>query len=79
MGASKAQLKAIAKYKAKKIKRVPLDMRIEDYEEMKSAASVAGESVNGYIKKAIEMRMAAEKADMGNPTSVPDAEKEGQP
>ena len=50
---------ASVKYKAKNIKRVPLDMQMDKYEELVSAAAAAGESVNGYIKKAIEQRIEA--------------------
>lgn len=44
-------------YAKKHIKRVPLDMQIEKYEEVKKASEKAGETVNGYIKKAIELRL----------------------
>lgn len=47
-------------YHKNKLKRVPLDMPIEKYEEVKAAADNAGESVNGYIKKSIDMRMEAD-------------------
>ena len=49
--------KAAKKYKADNIKRVPLDMQIELYNEIKEAAATEGESVNGYIKKAVIQRM----------------------
>ena len=52
---------ASKKYKEKKIKRVPLDMQISDYEKLQSAASEAGEKVNEYIKKAIRQRMEREQ------------------
>lgn len=42
------------------IKRVPLEMQLWQYDRLKAAADAAGESVNGYIKKAIAMRMQAE-------------------
>ena len=32
----------------------------EKYEEIKTAATAAGESVNGYIKKAVVQRMERE-------------------
>ena len=32
----------------------------EKYEEIKAAATAAGESVNGYIKKAVDQRMERE-------------------
>ena len=44
-------------YKKDKIKRIPLDVQKEKYEEIVKAASDAGESVNGYIKKAIDNRL----------------------
>ena len=44
-------------YQKSKLKRIPLDVQKEKYEEIKAAADYAGESVNGYIKKAIDERM----------------------
>lgn len=41
-------------------KRVPLDLKKEKYEQIKDAAERAGESVNGYIKAAVEQRMQRE-------------------
>ena len=34
----------------------------EKYEEIKAAATAAGESVNGYIKKAVDQRMDRDNA-----------------
>lgn len=47
-------------YAKAKLKRIPLDVQKEKYEEIKAAATAAGEKVNGYIKKAIDERMARE-------------------
>lgn len=44
-------------YAKEKLKRIPLDVQKEKYEEIKAAADAAGESVNGYIKTAIDQRM----------------------
>lgn len=44
-------------YAKQKLKRIPLDVQKEKYEEIKTAAKNVGESVNGYIKKAIDERM----------------------
>lgn len=44
-------------YAKKALKRIPLDVQKEKYEEIKAAADNAGEPVNGYIKKAIDERM----------------------
>lgn len=44
-------------YQKENLKRIPLDVPISKYEEIKRASEKAGETVNGYIKKAIDMRM----------------------
>ena len=48
-------------YAKTKLKRIPLDVQKEKYEQIKAAADLTGESVNGYIKKAIDERMDREK------------------
>lgn len=61
MPTSDAQKKATLKYKAKHYKRVPLELSKEYYDtKLKPAADAAEESVNGYIKKAIDMRIDSE-------------------
>ena len=57
---TESQKKANTKYREKSIKRIPLDVQKEKYDEIKAAATAAGESVNGYIKKAIDDRMERE-------------------
>lgn len=47
-------------YQKEKLKRIPLDVPKEKYEEIKAAADAAGEKVNRYIKEAIEERMRRE-------------------
>ncbi|WP_195565632.1 hypothetical protein [Blautia wexlerae] len=49
-------------YAKNKLKRIPLDVQKEKYEEIKAAATAAGESVNGYIKKAVDERMERDNA-----------------
>ena len=44
-------------YAKTKLKRIPLNVQKKKYEQLKTAAEHAGESVNGYIKKAIDERM----------------------
>lgn len=61
MALTEAQKKANSKYREKSIKRIPLDVQKEKYEEIKAAADAAGEKVNGYIKKAIDQRMEREQ------------------
>ena len=48
-------------YQKEKLKRVPLDLTKEKYQEVKAAADRAGSSVNGYIKKAIDEKIEREK------------------
>ena len=57
MASTEAQKRASMKYTAKTYRRIPLDVRKEYYEVIAKAAEAAGESVNGYIKKAIEERI----------------------
>ena len=45
------------KYAKAKLKRIPLDVQKEKYEQIKAAAVRSGESVNGYIKKSIDERI----------------------
>lgn len=47
-------------YAKDKLKRIPLDVQKEKYERIKAAADKASESVNGYIKKAIDLRLDSE-------------------
>ena len=44
-----------------KLKRIPLDVQKEKYQEIKTAAENVGESVNGYIKKAVDTRIESGK------------------
>lgn len=48
-------------YQKEKLKRVPLDLKKSDYENVAAAASEKGLSVNGYIKEAIWEKMEREK------------------
>lgn len=54
MSTSKAQVKATLKYKEKAYKRIPLDVRIEEYEALKKYTEKTGESINGFIRKIIK-------------------------
>lgn len=44
-------------YAKQKYKRIPLDVTLEKYEEIKKASEKVGETVNGFIKKAIDTRI----------------------
>lgn len=71
MTLSEAQKQARYNYAKKSLKRIPLDVQKEKYEQIKQAATAAGESVNGYIKKAVDNRMERESI----PGIVPDPEE----
>ena len=62
MAYSEARNRASQKYAKTHLKRIPLDVKKDYYEnELKPAADRAGESVNGFIKKAIADRIEREK------------------
>lgn len=64
----------LKEYQKSKLKRIPLDVTKEKYDEIKTAADSAGESVNGYIKKAIDDRMERD----GFSTAANDSQNEPQ-
>ena len=49
------------RYAKEKLKRIPLDVKKEEYDEIKAAADAAGEKVNTFIKNAIWQRMGKEE------------------
>lgn len=61
--ASEKQIAYINEWKRQNVRRVSLELPKEKYEEVARAAQRAGESVNGYIKTAIQMRMEKEGRD----------------
>lgn len=62
MPTSKAQQRASIKYAREKLKRIPLDVQKSQYDEIKAHSEACGESVNGFIKRAIQMTMERDKA-----------------
>jgi len=58
--ANKSKTEYNLQYAKEKLKRIPLDVQREKYEEIAAAAAFKGEPVNGYIKMAIDMRMKSE-------------------
>lgn len=56
-GYTKARGQSNIAYAKKALKRIPLDVQKEKYEQIKAAAQAAGETINGYIKTAIDERM----------------------
>ena len=62
MARTEAQNRATYKYAKEHLKRIPLDVQLDEYAQIKAAADQAGESVNGFIKAAIRARLAADPA-----------------
>lgn len=60
MPLTEAQKKANLKYRKENVKRIPLDVQKEKYEEISAAAEKAGIPVNRYIKNAIDEKMERE-------------------
>ena len=65
MAYTESSYKAAQKYREKHIKRVPLDMQVSLFEEIKAHAAARGESVNGFIKRAIADTMERDKENAG--------------
>ena len=57
MPRTKSSNEAQYRYNQAHLKRIPLDVQKGQYEKIKAAADNAGESVNGYIKRAVADRM----------------------
>ena len=57
MAYNESRKKASIEYAKRSLKRIPLDV-------IKAAADKAGETVNGYTKKAIEQRMENENGSV---------------
>ena len=62
MPATKAQQKAVNKYMAAKYDRINLTVPKGQKDEIKAHAESRGESVNGFIKRAIDETMERDKA-----------------
>lgn len=76
MKVSEKQKKKHYELEKRTIKRIPLDVQKKDYAKIKTHADNAGESVNGYIKKSISMRMETEDMTNQIDTAIFESEKE---
>lgn len=57
MALSEQRKEYLYEYQKTKLKRIPLDVQKEKYEQIAVAAAAKNEKVNEYIKKAINERM----------------------
>lgn len=60
MPLTEAQKQTRYNYAKKNLKRIPLDVQKDKYEEIATAAASKNEPVNSYIKKAIDARLEAD-------------------
>lgn len=72
MALSEERKEYLYEYQKNKLKRIPLDVPKEKYDSIKAAAQNVGESVNGYIKKAIDERM--ERDSSGHSPTISDSQ-----
>ena len=81
MPLTEGQKQSMYNYAKKNLKRIPLDVQKEKYDAIKVAADSAGESVNGYIKKAIDDRMERDGSPSAaaDPQNVPQSEPQAKP
>ena len=71
MPASKAQQRAVTKYVKTRYDRFGLTMPKGRLDEIKAAAAARGESVNGFINRAIDSQMGRDTSS--GPTEAPTA------
>lgn len=48
------------------LKRIPLDVQLDKYEDIKKHARAQGESVNGFVKRAIDETMERDNSLKSN-------------
>lgn len=77
MARTAAQNRATYKYAKEHLKRIPLDVQLDEYAQIKAAADQAGESVNGFIKAAIRARLAADPVPVAASAPVGDIGEAG--
>lgn len=58
---TESQKKASLKYARENLKRIPLDLKKDEYERLSAAAKVVDMSINGFIKAAIEEKISHDK------------------
>lgn len=61
MALSEQRKEYLYEYQKTKLKRIPLDVTKEKYEQIAAAAASTNETINGYIKKAIDARLSVGK------------------
>ena len=57
----KTSTKVKQKYKDKVYKRIPLDVKLDEYKQVKKYSDTTGESVNGFLRRMIRENAVTEK------------------
>ena len=60
MPRTKNSMQSQYKYNKEHLKRVPLDMQLEEYNQLKQFVTDRGYTVNGFIKQAIREKLKRE-------------------
>lgn len=79
MAISDAHKQATIRYASKTYKRVPLDLRHEDYTRLQEAAAATSLSVNGYIKAAIAEKISRDSIRSASPDAEAPAAPAAEP
>ncbi len=64
MAITEKRKETMMEYAKKNLKRVPLDVQKDYYDQIKAHAAAQGESVNGFIKRAIDETMKRDKGEL---------------
>lgn len=51
------------KYAKEKLRRIPLNVSLQKYDEIKTHTETTGETVNGFIKRAIDETMQRDNSN----------------
>lgn len=72
MAITEKRKESMMQYAKKNLKRIPLDVKLEYYDRIKAHAATRNESVNGFIKRAIDEAIERDKspASTGSPTEA---------
>lgn len=68
---SKDKQKYNKQYQKEHMKRIPLTVKIEEYEEVRSHAASRGETVNGFIRRSYKEQMKRDLAE-NSPETAPE-------
>ena len=75
MALTEKRKESMYKYAKENLKRIPLDVQKDKYEEIKAHAEKQNESVNGFIKRAIDEAIEHDNRKLTSTSSI---ESEGK-